>query len=144
MSNISRRRIGELQRGAFKILLDQPDGLPAKEIISRMAQIVPPTEFEKNDYPKHPGIQRFGKIIRFATIGPVKAGWLIRKRADGISLTKASEPMRVTKTRKNLTASLVGCITNGLIDNPKIPVRPKRNFMKRLVHRREPQTPRAL
>lgn len=66
MSNISRQRVGELQRGVFTILLDQPEGLPAKEVISRMAQVVPPTEFEKSDYPNHPGTQRFGKIIRFA------------------------------------------------------------------------------
>jgi restriction system protein len=80
MSNMSRLRIGELQRGVFKILLAQPEGLAAKEIIKRMEQVVPPTEFEKADYPKHPGIQRFGKIIRFATIGPVKAGWLIKEK----------------------------------------------------------------
>jgi restriction system protein len=80
MSNMSRLRIGELQRGVFKILLEQPDGLAAKEIIKRMEQVVPPTEFEKADYPKHPGIQRFGKIIRFATIGPVKAAWLIKEK----------------------------------------------------------------
>ncbi len=80
MSNLSRRRVGELQRGVFKILSDRPEGLPAKEIISRMAQIVPPTEFERSDYPKHPGIQRFGKIIRFSTIAPVKAGWLIKEK----------------------------------------------------------------
>ena len=77
---MSRLRIGELQRGVFKILLEQPEGLAAKEIIKRMEQAVPPTEFEKADYPKHPGIQRFGKIIRFATIGPVKAGWLIKEK----------------------------------------------------------------
>jgi restriction system protein len=80
MSNISSRRAGELQRGVFKILLDHPEGLPAKEIIGRMSQIVPPTDFEKSDYPKHPGIQRYGKMIRFATIGPVKAGWLIKEK----------------------------------------------------------------
>jgi restriction system protein len=80
MSNISRRRTGELQRGVFRILMDQPDGLPAKEIISRMPQVVPPTDFEKSDYPKHPGIQRYGKMIRFATIGPVKAGWLVKEK----------------------------------------------------------------
>lgn len=80
MSNISRRRVGELQRGVFKILLDHPEGLPAKEILSRMPQVVPPTDFEKSDYPKHPGIQRYGKMIRFATIGPVKAGWLIKEK----------------------------------------------------------------
>jgi hypothetical protein len=43
MSNIPRRRVGELQRGVFKILLDHPEGIAAKEIISRMAQVVPPS-----------------------------------------------------------------------------------------------------
>src|ERR1700683_1022786 len=83
MSNVSRLRIGELQRGVFKILLEQPEGLAAKEIIKRMEQVVPPTEFEKADYPKNPGIQRFGKVIRFATIGPVKAGSLIKEKGRG-------------------------------------------------------------
>jgi restriction system protein len=45
-----------------------------------MPQVVPPTDFEKSDYPKHPGIQRYGKMIRFATIGPVKAGWLVKEK----------------------------------------------------------------
>jgi restriction system protein len=80
MSNISRHTVGELQRGVFKILSDHPEGLPAKDVIGRMPQIVPPTDFEKGDYPKHPGIQRYGKMIRFATIGPVKAGWLIKEK----------------------------------------------------------------
>ena len=80
MSSISQVRVGQLQRGVFKLLLDQPEGLPAKEIISRMVQVVPPTDFEKSDYPKHPGIQRFGKMIRFATIAPVKAGWLVKEK----------------------------------------------------------------
>lgn len=42
MRNTSRRRVGELQRGVFRILLDQPEGLAAKEIIKRMEQAVPP------------------------------------------------------------------------------------------------------
>jgi len=45
-----------------------------------MNQDVPPTEFEKNDYPNHPGAQRFGRMIRFATIAPVKAGWLVKEK----------------------------------------------------------------
>jgi restriction system protein len=80
MSSTSQVRVGQLQRGVFKLLLDQPEGLPAKEIISGMVQVVPPTDFEKSDYPKHPGIQRFGKMIRFATIAPVKAGWLVKEK----------------------------------------------------------------
>ncbi len=80
MADVTRRRVGELQRGVFKILLDHPEGLPAKEVIGRMEKVVPPTAFEKSDYPNHPGSQRFGKMIRFATIAPVKAGWLIKEK----------------------------------------------------------------
>jgi len=80
MADVTRRRVGELQRGVFRILLDQAEGLPAKEIISRMKEVVPPTEFEKSDYPNHPGSQRFGHMVRFATIAPVKAGWLVKEK----------------------------------------------------------------
>ena len=80
MAEITRRRVGELQRGVFKILLDYPDGLPAKEVLNRLEQVIQPTEFEKSDYPKHPGIRRFEKMARFATIGPVKAGWLVKSK----------------------------------------------------------------
>jgi len=80
MAEITRKREGELQRGVFKILLNQREGLVAKEVIKRMEQVVPPTDFEKSDYPKRPGVQRFGKMIRFATIGPVKAGWMIKDK----------------------------------------------------------------
>ncbi len=80
MAEITRRRVGELQRGVFRILLDFPDGLPAREVLERLEQIVQLTEFEKSDYPNRPGVRRFEKIVRFATIAPVKAGWLIKSR----------------------------------------------------------------
>lgn len=80
MAEITRKRVGELQRGVFKILLDHPEGLPAREVIKRMEEAVPPTDFEKSDYPNRPGDQRFGKMIRFSTIAPVKAGWMIKDK----------------------------------------------------------------
>jgi restriction system protein len=80
MPEITRKRIGELQRGVFKILLDHPDGVPAKEVLQRLEQVVPPTEFEKGSLPKHPNIRRFGNAARFATIGPVRAGWLVKTK----------------------------------------------------------------
>jgi len=80
MAEITRRRVGELQRGVFKILLDHPDGLPANEVLERLETLVPPTDFEKSDYPNRPGVRRFGKIVRFATIAPVKAGWLVKSK----------------------------------------------------------------
>jgi len=80
MPEITRTRVGELQRGVFKILLDSPDGLPAKEVLQRLEKVVPPTHFEKANYPKHPNIRRYENLVRFVTIGPVKAGWLVKTK----------------------------------------------------------------
>lgn len=38
----------------------------------------PPTPFEDEDWPNYPGVRRYEKVVRFATIGPVKAGWLVK------------------------------------------------------------------
>lgn len=80
MAEITRKRVGELQRGVFKILLSHPEGLPAKELLEHLEKTVPPTDFERSDYPNRPGVRRFEKIVRFATIAPVKAGWLIKSK----------------------------------------------------------------
>jgi restriction system protein len=80
MAEITKRRSGELVRGVFHILLSHPDGLAAKDVLLRLEQAVPPTEFENSFYPKNPDIRRYEKIVRFSTIGPVKAGWLIKDK----------------------------------------------------------------
>jgi restriction system protein len=80
MPEITRKRVGEFQRGVIKILMESPDGLAAKEVIRRLATLVPPTEFEKADYPKHPGARRFDWMARFTTIAPVKAGWMVKNK----------------------------------------------------------------
>ena len=82
MAEITKKRNGELVRGVFEILLEHPEGLAAKDVLARMARQVPPTEFENSTYSKHPTVRRYEKIIRFATIGPVKAGWLVKDRGD--------------------------------------------------------------
>jgi restriction system protein len=80
VAEIGKKRVGELLRGVFRILLDNPDGLPAREVLERLEKLVPPTDFEKSDYPKQPGVRRFERIVRFATIVPVKAGWLAKSK----------------------------------------------------------------
>jgi restriction system protein len=80
MAEITKKRKGELERAVFKVLLDFPDGLPAKEVIRRVEKLVTPTLFEDSNYPNNPKVRRFEKIVRFATIGPVKAGWLIKSK----------------------------------------------------------------
>lgn len=56
------------------------EGLPAKEVLASLATQVPPTDFEKSTYPGRPDTRRYEKIVRFSTIGPVKAGWLTKNR----------------------------------------------------------------
>jgi len=80
MAEITQKRVGELVRGVFQILLKHPDGLPAKDVLQQMEQLVPPTEFEQSIYPKHPNVRRYEKIIRFSTIAAVKGGWLIKDK----------------------------------------------------------------
>jgi restriction system protein len=80
MPEITRKRIGELQRGVIKILMDHPDGMRARDVLQRLEKEVPPTDFEKENYPKHPNVRRFENLARFATIGPVKAGWMVKTK----------------------------------------------------------------
>jgi len=80
MPEISKTRVGQMVRGVFKLLLPHQDGLKVREVLSSLEQIVPPTPFEATEYPNRPGVRRFENIVRFATIGPVKAGWLIKEK----------------------------------------------------------------
>jgi restriction system protein len=80
VAEISRKRVGELQRGVFQILLQLPDGLQSKAVLERLQTVVPPTDFEKTTYPSRPTVRRYERIVRFSTIGPVKAGWLIKNK----------------------------------------------------------------
>jgi restriction system protein len=79
LPEITRERAGQLVRGVFDILLQAPEGMPAQDVLRRLERLVPPTEFEAADYPNRPGIRRYEKIVRFHTIGPVKAGWLVKE-----------------------------------------------------------------
>lgn len=82
MAEVTKKRVGELQRGVFRILLDTPEGLPAHQVIEKMKSVVPPTQFESSEYPKHPGVIRFDKMIRFATVSCVKAGWMVKQKGS--------------------------------------------------------------
>lgn len=66
----------------FELLRNEPEGLSAKEVLTRLRQMVPPTPFEASDYPNRPGVGRYDKIVRFSTISFVKAGWLVKNRGQ--------------------------------------------------------------
>lgn len=80
MASNALRRQGEIQRSSFQVLLDEPAGLPVVEVLSRAREILPPTEFEDQEYANQPGVRRYPKKQRFATITSVKAGWLVKDK----------------------------------------------------------------
>jgi restriction system protein len=80
MAEITRKRQGELVRGVFEVLRDKPDGLPASQVLKLLEERVPPTPFEQSTYSNQPNVRRYGKIVRFATIASVKAGWLVKSK----------------------------------------------------------------
>jgi len=80
MAEITRKRVGELLRKVFEVLIEHPDGLPAKEILQRVEKFLVLTDYEKSNYPTRPNVRRFEKIVRFSTITTVKAGWLVKTK----------------------------------------------------------------
>jgi hypothetical protein len=42
MAEVTIRRYGELSRGVFAILMDEPEGLPAQQILQEVEASVPP------------------------------------------------------------------------------------------------------
>jgi restriction system protein len=78
MPEITRRRTGELLRKLFEILRGEPEGLPAKVALERLASSVKLTDYETGLYKA--GDRRFEKIVRFATVDCVKAGWLLKNK----------------------------------------------------------------
>jgi restriction system protein len=82
MAETTAKRRGELVRAVFKVLLSHPDGFAAKDMLKQVEQDIELTDSEKTDYPNRPGVRRFEKRVRFATIKAVKAGWLIKKKGE--------------------------------------------------------------
>ena len=88
MADVTRERQGEILQNVFGVLKEAPNGLEAKDVIAAVEERMQVTPFEDADYPDHPGVRRFPKLVRFATITAVKAGWLVKE--DGTwSLTDA-------------------------------------------------------
>ena len=88
---ITRYRQGELIAGVFKLLANQPDGVPAKDVLTGLRQVVPPTPFEAAEYPNRPGVVRYDKIVRFSTIPFVKAGWLVKTKGLWVATETGTE-----------------------------------------------------
>lgn len=79
MAQITNKRLGELIQALFRILEKHPDGMKARDALAALAATVTLTEYEAGSYESG---RRFEKIVRFATVDTVRAGWLIKN--DGI------------------------------------------------------------
>lgn len=78
MPEVTRRRTGEHMRRLFAILLREPDGVAARDALSILESQSDLTEYESGNYDS--GGRRFEKIVRFATVDCVKAGWLLKQK----------------------------------------------------------------
>lgn len=78
MPKVTKARTGVLIRKLFEILLAHPDGMRASAALLALADAVEMTEYEAGDYES--GGRRFEKIVRFATVDCVKAGWLLKEK----------------------------------------------------------------
>ncbi|HEY0970897.1 MAG TPA: restriction endonuclease [Gemmatimonadales bacterium] len=77
MAEVPYSRIGELLRGLFEVLMEHPDGLPARQAIAATEQRVPATPYEQTTLPTN-GERRYENILRWMTVDCVKAGWIIK------------------------------------------------------------------
>ena len=83
---ITRERTGVLLQTLFRVLASSPEGVAAREALEAVANKVTLTDHESGEY--ETGGRRFDKILRFATVDAVKAGWMTK--AKGIwSITDA-------------------------------------------------------
>lgn len=78
MAEITRRRTGELLRELFSLLIAAPEGLRASSALEALAGRVTLSPYEAANYES--GVRRFDKIVRFATVDCVKAGWLLKDK----------------------------------------------------------------
>jgi len=69
------------------LLLKYPDGLQANKVISKLKAVVPPTTHEMGEYESAPGVMRYDRVVRFATIPAVKAGWINKTKTGLWSIT---------------------------------------------------------
>lgn len=93
MAQITNKRLGELIQALFRILEKHPDGMKAQEALAALADAVTLTEYEAGSYESG---RRFEKIVRFATVDTVRAGFPSRHKVHS---SKHSAVYMVTKRR---------------------------------------------
>lgn len=79
MSELPKKRRGELLRAVFDVLAQHADGIQAKDVLAETERHLELTDFERANYPGRE-IRRFEKTVRFQTINAVKAGWMVKDK----------------------------------------------------------------
>lgn len=72
-------RNGQMVQAVLRLLTQSPDGLRASVVIAQVKGMLPPLPEEDGVYEANQTV-KYDKILRFATIGPVKAGWLVKSK----------------------------------------------------------------
>jgi len=88
MADVTLGRISNLLRGVFELLWTRPEGLPAREILALLPEVVKLTEYELGSSTSA-NAPKYDKIVRLATIPLVKAGWMIKNERGRWYLTEA-------------------------------------------------------
>jgi restriction system protein len=80
MADITTRRQGEIVQALFRVLADHPEGLPSRDAIQAVSNKIELSPYELSGFASAPNEPRFPKLLRFATINAVKAGWLLKQK----------------------------------------------------------------
>ncbi len=108
MAEVSKERFGLLHQKTLEILSGHPEGLHVNKVIEELEKLVPATPFENGNYDST-GTRRYPIIVRFSTIGLVKAGWITKEKGiwkiteDGrAALVKNPSPLALRMEVKKL------------------------------------------
>lgn len=96
---ITRERTGLLLQTLFRVLQDYPEGMAARVALDTVANKIELTDHEAGNYEK--GGRRFDKILRFATIDAVKAGWMSKSKGTW-SITSSGQDALKLFTKPDL------------------------------------------
>lgn len=108
MANITPKRNGEFLKIVFDLLSEKPEGLQPKAVLAAIAQRIALTEFEMGSYPSDPANRpRYEKIVRFATIPTVKAGWLVKDKGRWFLTSEGLNALAQYKDSEELYRSAV-------------------------------------
>src|SRR5215211_4102959 len=87
ISQIPRKRVGQLLLKVFEILLEEGNGLPSSTVLKRLEQTLPLTDSERNVDPSRSPSRCFEVATQIGANAPLKAGWLVDNKGSW-SITK--------------------------------------------------------